>query len=115
MVSTRQNILIETHALRQQAVELLAWLEDSHRQVQAQLKSEQREDMVRIVAGRSSLEQSIADTRRMIESLDRALEEARRSGESPQPTENFGSAVHVVGRMRGVGAIGSMLGVPAVR
>lgn len=94
-------------------MELLAWLEQSQRQVHEQLKSEQREDMVRVVAGRSSLEQAITDTRRMIESLDRALEEARRSGETP--TENFGSAVQVVGRMRGMGAIGTMLGMPAVR
>lgn len=108
MIGTRQNLLIETHSLRQQAIELLAWLEQSERQIQEQLKSEQREDMVRVVAGRSSLEQAITDTRRMIEALDRALEEARRTGETPRST--FAGAVEVVTRLRGMGSVAGMAG-----
>lgn len=105
MVTTnRQNVLIETHALRQQAVEVLSWLEESRAQIEAQLKAEQRTDMVRLVAGRSSLDQAILDTKRVIESLDRAMSEARRTGEHPSQHALCGS-VQVVSR------VGSMFGL----
>lgn len=77
MRTTRQQVLIETHATRQQAVELLKALQHAHAECEAHLKSEQRSDVVKTVTGRSSVENAIASTRRMIESLDRAVEEAR--------------------------------------
>ncbi|MBY0263690.1 MAG: hypothetical protein K2Q20_15200 [Phycisphaerales bacterium] len=77
MSMSRQNVLIQTHAARQQAAELLKQLEASLAECQAQLKAEQRIDHVKLVTGKSSLETAIAQTQRMLESLDRALEEAR--------------------------------------
>lgn len=75
--SRRQQVLIETHTTRQQAGELLRSLEETRRQLEAQLSGERREDVVKTVTGRSSLDAAIAATRRMIEALDRALDEAR--------------------------------------
>lgn len=107
MVSARQNMLVETHALRQQAVELLAWLETSQKQVEGQLKSEQREDMVRLVAGRSAMDEAILQTRRVIESLDRAASEAREIGENGE-SAGLSGAVQVVGRL------GAIFGQPGM-
>lgn len=107
MVSARQNVLIETHALRQQAGELLAWLEHAHEQLVSQLKTEQREDMVRVVAGRSSLEAAIEQTRRMIDAMDRAMAEVRESGGGDEAcAEAMRGTVQVVGRL------GAMFGQP---
>lgn len=88
-MNERQRMTIETSGLRQQALELLASLEESQRALRKQLETEQRQDMMRLVAGRSSLEQAIADTRRMIAMLDRTLEDARDAAET----------VNVVGRI----------------
>ena len=74
---SRQQVLIDTHATRQQAADLLKTLEEARRQVEAQLEGDKREDVVRVVTGRSALEAAIANTKRMIEALDRAVEEAR--------------------------------------
>lgn len=76
-MKTRQQLLIETHALRQQAAELAAQLEQSQRELTDQLSAEQRQDIMKAVAGRSAIERSLQETRRMIEALDRALEETR--------------------------------------
>ena len=76
-MSRRQQVLIETHATRQQAEDFLRTLEETRRQIEAQLAGEKRQDVVKVVTGRSSIDAAIADTKRMIEALDRALDEAR--------------------------------------
>jgi len=76
-MSRRQQVLIETHATRQQAEDFLRTLEETRRLVEAQLAGEKRQDVVKVVTGRSSIDAAIATTKRMIESLDRALAEAR--------------------------------------
>jgi acyl-CoA reductase-like NAD-dependent aldehyde dehydrogenase len=75
--TSRQNLLIETHAARQQAEAMLKSLLQAHAECEAQLVSEKRTDPVRTVTGKSSLETAIETTKRMIEALDRAVEEAR--------------------------------------
>lgn len=79
MVSARQKVLIDTHNMRQQASELLRSLESAQAECEQQLAREQREDAMKTVTGRSSLEHAVANTRRMIESLDRAMDEARKT------------------------------------
>lgn len=107
MSMTRQNVLIQTHAARQQAAELLKQLQASLAECEAQLKAEQRVDHVKLVTGKSSLENAIAQTQRMLESLDRALEEARKA-----PGEDTGAGSVPVGEpeitVRGI--IGPALG-----
>ena len=76
-MSRRQQLLIETHATRQQAAELLRTLEETRKQMEQQLTDEKREDVVKLVTGRSSIDAAITATRRMIETLDRAISEAR--------------------------------------
>lgn len=109
-MSRRQQVLIETHALRQQAMDLLAALEQAHKDVVQQLQSEQREDMVRIVSGRSALEAAAAETRRVIDALDRAVEEVRNTAADTDVSEDtMREVVHVVGR---IGALWSTSGTP---
>lgn len=121
-MSRRQQVLIDTHATREQAAELLRTLEESRKSLEAQLAGEQREDVVKLVTGRSALDQAIADTRRMVESLDRAMSEARNglsddeleareagmneAGGSGGGGESDGFAVHVVGRIGRVQSTG---------
>jgi acyl-CoA reductase-like NAD-dependent aldehyde dehydrogenase len=86
--TTRQNVLLETLAARQRAEELLKTLQQAQLECEGQLKAEQRQDAMKQVTGKSSLETAIASTRRMIEMLDRALEEARASladDDRPEP------------------------------
>lgn len=77
MRTTRQQVLLETHAARQRAAELLKSLQCAQIECENHLKADQRADVVKSVTGRSSIEAAIASTRRMIETLDRALEDAR--------------------------------------
>jgi hypothetical protein len=79
MISARQKVLVDTHSMRQQAADLLRALESAQAECEEQLAKEQRVDAMKQVTGRSSLEHAVADTRRMIEALDRAMDEARRS------------------------------------
>lgn len=79
MRTTRQQVLLETHAARQRAAELLKSLQSAQAECEGQLKADQRADVVKMVTGQSSIEAAIVSTRRMIETLDRALEEARNS------------------------------------
>src|SRR4051812_34527474 len=73
MATTRQQVLLETLAARQRAAELLKTLEQARCECEAQLKTEQRQDAMKTVTGKSSIESAIAQTKRMVELLDRAL------------------------------------------
>ena len=78
MNSAREQALIETRRTRENAERLLASLQDAHASCEAQLASEKRADLVKHVTGKTSLEQAIDETRRMIEVLKRAEAEADR-------------------------------------
>ena len=76
-MTERQRILDETETARQRAEGLLRGLLD------ARAKCEQNGlggsvDPLKRVTGRSSMDNAIASTRRMIESLDRALTDFKR-------------------------------------
>jgi len=98
MGTTRQQVLLETYAARQRAAELLKTLERAQAECEGCLKSEQRQDVVKALTGRSSIEQAIAQTRRMVEMLDRALGEARiRSGEDVPVIARIGAVPGLAG------------------
>jgi hypothetical protein len=105
MATTRQQVLLETLAARQRAAELLKTLEQARCECEQQLRTEQRQDAMKTVTGKSSIESAIAQTKRMVELLDRAMEEARGAG-----YEGGGGAdVEVVARIGGAsGRVGSV-------
>lgn len=75
MSSARQQVLLQTLATRQNAEKLLASLLRAQAECDQQLQKEQRSDAMKSVTGASSLDRAIASTRRMIEQLDRSLEQ----------------------------------------
>ncbi len=80
-------MLLETLAARQRAAELLKTLERAQAECEGCLRSDERQDMMKAVTGKSSIESAIGQTRRMIEMLDRALGEA---GEGEAGLEGVG-------------------------
>jgi hypothetical protein len=109
MGTTRQQILLETLAARQRAAELLKTLEQAQQECDGCLKSDQRQDLMKTVTGKSSIETAMATAKRMVEMLDRAMEEASK----PVTGEQAGDvAPAVVGRigMGGMGMAGRVAG-----
>ncbi len=103
MGTTRQQVVLETLAARQRAAELVKQLEQAQQECNGLLKGDQRQDLVKQVTGKSSIETAMATAKRMVEMLDRALEESQKVvGEdlAPEPT------VHVVARI-GVAGVGA--------
>lgn len=82
MSSARQQVLLQTLATRQNAEKLLASLLRAQAECDQQLQKEQRSDAMKSVTGASSLDRAIASTRRMIEQLDRSLEQMAREPEA---------------------------------
>lgn len=72
-ITTRQRLLLETNALRDKAEALLKGLEDAKRITERELARFNRVDAMECVRGRSSLDQGIVSTRRMIETLNQSL------------------------------------------
>lgn len=98
--------MLETLAARQRAAELLKQLEAAQAECDGCLKSDQRQDMMKTVTGKSSIEAAMASAKRMVEMLDRALEEAQKSVEEPEvvvrPVDVLGRIGPVsVGRVAG--------------
>lgn len=119
--TTRQHVLLETLAARQRAEELLKQLQQAQAECEGHLRAEQRQDAMKQVTGKSSLETAIATTRRMIEMLDRALEEARTAAledaadpaappPSPTPPSPPGPRVEVVARIGHHGTVARSVG-----
>lgn len=77
-MNKRQMILLETNALRDKAEALLKGLIDAKTVTERELARLNRPDALRVVTGRSSIEEGIESTRRMIETLNRSLAQARR-------------------------------------
>lgn len=76
------------HALRQ-ACALLEALEHERRQFDQRLISANRHDPMRVVTGRTALDEAVEDTRALIRQLDELLceaaDEARRATRAPSP------------------------------
>lgn len=77
-ITQRQLIMLETNALRDKAEALLKGLIDAKTVTERELARLNRPDVMRLVTGRSSIEDGIASTRRMIETLNRSLAQAKR-------------------------------------
>lgn len=78
VMSNREQILIESQRTRAQAAEVLRELLEAKSACEATLAAEKRPDMVKTVTGQSSLEVAIAETRKLVDSLDRAIAQATR-------------------------------------
>src|ERR1041384_3848060 len=78
MASVRQQVLIETHSTRVRAGELLKALQAAQAEAEQHMARAERPDVMKAVTGRSAMDNAIASTKRMIEALDRAVEEARK-------------------------------------
>ena len=77
-MSERQRILSETVAARDRAEKLLRGLVDARWRTEQHLERLGKPDAMRKVTGRSAMDNAIASTQRMIESLNRALEQLKR-------------------------------------
>lgn len=70
----RLKLLKETVQVRENAEVLLRALLESQAQSEAFLAQSGQRDHLRVVTGKSSLDNAIASTRRMIETLNRQIE-----------------------------------------
>lgn len=77
-ITQRQLIMLETNALRDKAEALLKGLMDAKTVTERELARLNRPDVMRMITGRSSIEDGIASTRRMIETLNKSLAQAKR-------------------------------------
>ena len=77
-VTERQRFLVETIAAREQAEATVQGLVQAREECERQLQQSKKKDVLKSVTGRSALDKAIADAQRMVESLDRAIEEVRR-------------------------------------
>lgn len=71
------DILKESLDARRRAEDLLSGLLNAKSQTEQYLTDAGREDPVKKLTGRSAIDNAIASTRRMIETLDRAMEQVR--------------------------------------
>lgn len=72
-ITPRQSILLETSAARDQAEVLLKGLLAAKSHSERRLTELRQSDPMKSVTGRSSIDNAISSTRRMIEALDRSL------------------------------------------
>lgn len=80
--STRQEFLAATVAAKARAESVLRELQAASAECESQLQKQSRTDPIRLVTGRSSLDAAIANTKRMIETFERAIQDARRVAEA---------------------------------
>jgi hypothetical protein len=77
-MSQRHQILLETTATRDRAEALLRALMDCKAQSERNLVELKQADTFKSVTGRSALDNAIASTQRMIESLNRVISHAKK-------------------------------------
>ena len=75
---TQSQVLIETTATREKAEALLKALLDYKSASEKNLADLRQADAFKVVTGRSSLDNAIASTQRMIEALDRVIDQAKK-------------------------------------
>lgn len=83
--TTTDRVLAEMTAARQHAEAVLKGLLDAQNACERQLQDEHRRDAMKLVTGKSSLENAVAATRRMIESFDRQIQEIGRAEPQVDP------------------------------
>jgi hypothetical protein len=77
-MSIQSQVLLETTATRDRAEVLLRTLLDYKSQSEKNLSELRQPDAFKNVTGRSSLDNAIATTQRMIEALNRVISQARK-------------------------------------
>lgn len=77
-MTPRQRMLIEATAKRDEAEALLRTLLDAKATSERNLRDIGRDDMVKRVTGRSSLDRAVASAQRLLESFNRVLGDLRR-------------------------------------
>jgi len=77
--SAKQRMIQETLKRRNDAVTLLRSLLDAKSVSERNLAQLQQPDLVKQVTGRSSMDNAIASTRRLIDSFNRVLDDLRRN------------------------------------
>ncbi|MEX2219593.1 MAG: hypothetical protein WD749_12640 [Phycisphaerales bacterium] len=77
-MTAAEQVLQETTATRQRAEALLRSLTEFKAQSERNLADLRQPDAFKNVTGRSSLDNAIASTQRMIEALDRVIAETKR-------------------------------------
>ncbi|MBX3364927.1 MAG: hypothetical protein KF866_09195 [Phycisphaeraceae bacterium] len=79
VMTERQRILLETTAARDKAEALLRGLLDAKARSEKHLAESGQTDPLKKVTGRSAMDNAIASTQRMIDSLNRALAQLKRN------------------------------------
>lgn len=83
MQPTSDQVLADVTAARQRAETVLQGLIEAQTECEKQLSQENRRDAMKLVTGKSSLENAIIATRRMIESFDRQIQDLVRTAGTP--------------------------------
>lgn len=73
------RLLVETTQRRDDAARLLGTLLDAKRVSESNLAQLQQDDMLKRVTGKSSMDNAIASTRRLIDSFNRVIDDLRRN------------------------------------
>ena len=79
----QDEVLSRAAMTRQRAEAMLKALQETRREYEAMLRRLNRPDLLKAVTGQSAVEAAIAETRRMIAVLDRALDDL--SPREPSP------------------------------
>lgn len=77
-MTERQRILLETATVRDRAEALLKGLIETKHSFERHAPAVTRPDALKKVTGRSSIENAVASTQRMVEALNRTLGQLRR-------------------------------------
>ena len=77
--NAKQRMIEETTKRRDDAVALLKSLLDAKSVSERNLEQIQQPDLIKQVTGRSSMDNAIASTRRLIDSFNRVLDDLRRN------------------------------------
>ncbi len=87
VLSEQQRIVLETNAARDRAEALLQRLLEAKSECEREMSDLRRTDVYKTVTGRSAIENAIASTRRMIDTLNHALEQAQAATSPVQMSE----------------------------
>lgn len=77
VLNEKQRLVVETRAAKDRAEAILQRLLEAKAQTEQELSSLRRTDAFKAVTGRSAIDNAIAATRRMIDSLSHAIDQAQ--------------------------------------
>ena len=83
VLSEKQRLVVETLAAKDRAETILQRLLEAKSQTEQEMSTLRRTDAFKAVTGRSALDNAIAATRRMIDSLNHAIDQAQMAPVDP--------------------------------